>query len=271
VTTATLRIGDVLLTRVSYAEIEVEPEQVGLTAEEVAAADAPAEWVTNDKPRASASAWIIDHAGARIVVDPAGAVDDILRNDDDAALHQEAFAALLEGAGYPRERITHAVATHLDGVGMLAWRNDDGSWVPFFPNAPIVMSQRELDAIDAMPFEPQGRKILAELEAQGAVQGTGEHEDLTEAVAFDFTGGHNPGHMVVRIQSGGEEAIMLGHLALTPLHVALQKDSNHFDPPVANERLRELLEEDATFIGPLWPAPAAGRWNGHELVPIAGG
>ena len=267
-TTETLKVGDVLLTRVSYAEIEVEPEQVGLTADEVTAAGAPSEWVTNDKPRASASAWIVDHAGARIVVDPAGAVDDILRNDNDAAMHQEAFAALLEEAGYPRERITHAVATHLDGIGMLAWRNDDGSWAPFFPNAPILMSQRELDAIDSLPFELQGRKVLAELETQGAVQGTGEHEDLTEAVAFDFTGGHNPGHMVVRIESNGEQAIMLGHLALTPLHVALQKDSNHMDAAAANERLRELLEEDAILVGPLWPSPAAGRWNGTEVVPL---
>ena len=31
-TTETLKVGDVLLTRVSYAEIEVEPEQIGLTA-----------------------------------------------------------------------------------------------------------------------------------------------------------------------------------------------------------------------------------------------
>jgi hypothetical protein len=152
---------------------------------------------------------------------------------------------------------------------MVAWRNDDGSWVPFFPNAPILISQRELDEIDALPFEIQGRKVLAELEAQGAVQGTGEHEDLTESVAFDFTGGHNPGHMVVRIDSNGEQAIMLGHLALTPLHVALQKETNHMDPALANQRLRELLEEDAILIGPLWPSPAAGRWNGKGVVPIS--
>ncbi len=265
----TLRIGDVTLTRVSYAEVEVEPEQVGLTAEEVTGAAAPAEWVTNGKPRASASAWIIEHDDTRIVVDPAGAVDAILRNDNDAAAHQQAFAALLESAGYPRECITHAVATHLDGIGMLAWRADDGSWVPFFSNAPILMSQRELDAIDAFPFEPQGRKVLAELQSGDSVHGTADRVELTGAVSLELTGGHNPGHMVVRIQSGGEQAIMLGHLALTPLHVGLQKDANHMDGSVANERLRALLEEDAIFIGPLWPAPAAGRWNGRELVPLS--
>ena len=263
-----LHIGDVTLTRVSYAEVEVEPEQVGLTAEEVAAAHAPAEWATDNKPRASASAWIIEHDGARIVVDPAGAVDAILRNENDAAAHQQAFAALLAAAGYPRESVTHAVATHLDGIGMLAWRDDDGSWEPFFPNAPILMTQAELDGIDGMPFEPSGRKVLAELQASGAVRGVDDREVITSAVTLEFTGGHNPGHAVVRIRSGGQQAIMLGHLALTPLHLGRIDPDGHADVDVAMAARRALLTEDAILIGPLWPAPAAGRWNGHELVPV---
>jgi glyoxylase-like metal-dependent hydrolase (beta-lactamase superfamily II) len=263
-----LRIGEVVLTRVSYAEVEVEPEQVGLTAEEVTDLSAPAEWVTDDKPRASASAWIIEHDDARIVVDPAGAVDDILRNENDAAAHQQAFAALLDAAGYSRESITHAVATHLDGVGMLAWRDDDGSWEPFFPNAPILMTQTELDGIDGMPFEPSGRKVLAELQAQGAVRGVDDRQQLTEAVSLELTAGHSPGHMVVRIQSDGTQAIMVGHLALTPLHLGRTDPDGHVDVDGAMAARRALLTEDAVLIGPLWPAPAAGRWNGKELVPI---
>src|SRR5262249_26856199 len=156
-------------------------------------------------------------------------VDAILRNDNDAAAHQEAFAALLESAGYPREAITHAVATHLDGVGMLAWRDDDGSWVPFFPNAPILMTQRELEGIDALPFEPPGRKVLAELQDAGAVRGTADDAAITSAVALELTGGHSPGHAVVRIRSDGEQAIMLGHLALTPLNLAVPKVTDHVE------------------------------------------
>ena len=265
----TLRIGDVSLTRVSYAEVDVEPEQVGLTASEVASAGAPPEWVNGDRPRASASAWIIDDGGARIVVDPAGAVDDILRNDNDAAAHQEAFAAVLEAAGYPRDTITHAVATHLDGVGMLAWRNDDGSWVPFFPNAPIVMTQTELDGIDALPFEPSGRKVLAELQDGGAVRGVADDASIASAVSFDLTAGHSPGHALVRIRSGGEQAIMVGHLALTPLHVGRIDPDGHVDLERAMAARQKLLDEDAILIGPLWPAPAAGRWNGRALVPLS--
>ena len=268
-TTSTLRVGDATLTRVSYAEVEVEPEQVGLTAQEVAAAAASREWVSNGKPRASASAWIIDHEDARIVVDPAGAVDAILRNDNDAAAHQQAFADLLDAAGYPRERITHAVATHLDGIGMLAWRADDGAWVPFFPQAPILMTQSELDGIDQLPFEPSGRKVLAQLQDAGAVRGVADDEDITSAVSLELTAGHSPGHAVVRIQSGGEEAVMLGHLALTPLHLGRLDPDGHVDLERAMAARRALLAEDAILVGPLWPAPAAGRWNGTELVPVS--
>ena len=265
----TLRIGDATLTRVSYAEVEVEPAQVGLTTEEVASAAAPAEWVSNGKPRASASAWIIEHDDARIVVDPAGAVDAILRNDNDAAAHQHAFASLLDAAGYPRDRITHAVATHLDGVGMLAWRDDDGAWVPFFPNAPILMTQTELDGIDQLPFEPAGRKVLAELQADGAVRGVGDHESITSAVSIEVTGGHSPGHAIVRIRSGGDQAIMVGHLALTPLHLGRVDPDGHVELERAMAARRALLAEDAILIGPLWPAPAAGHWNGTQLVPVS--
>jgi len=265
----TMHIGDATLTRVSYAEVEVEPGQVGLTTEEVAGAEAPAEWVTDGKPRASASAWIIEHDDARIVVDPAGAVDAILRNDNDAAAHQQAFAALLHAAGYPREGITHAVATHLDGVGMLAWRDDEGAWKPFFPNAPILMTQTELDGIDHLPFEPPGRKVLAELQADGAVRGVADHESITSAVSLEFTGGHSPGHAIVRIRSGGEQAIMVGHLALTPLHLGRVDPDGNVNAERAMAARRALLAEDAILIGPLWPAPGAGRWNGSELVPIS--
>ena len=39
------------------------------------------------------------------------------------------------------------------------------------------------------------------------------------------------------------------------------------DPGVANDALEKLLAEDAVLIGPLWPAPGAGRWDGRELTP----
>src|ERR1700724_607000 len=98
-TTHSIRIGNVELTRVGYADIGVDPARVGLTAEQVSGvAWAEPTWVEAGAVRAGAAAWVIQSGEARIVVDPAFAADDILRNDNDAAVHQEAFASLLADA-----------------------------------------------------------------------------------------------------------------------------------------------------------------------------
>jgi hypothetical protein len=121
-------VGNVTLTRVGYADVDIAPEAVGLSARDIAAVGwATPLWAQGDQLRAGAAAWIIESGDACIVVDPALAADEILRNDYDAAVHQAAFAALLADAGFAREAITHAIATHVEGIGMFAWRNDDGT------------------------------------------------------------------------------------------------------------------------------------------------
>jgi len=269
-TTNTIRVGNVELTRVGYADVDVDPARVGLTPEQVTAiAWAEPRWASGDQVRAGAAAWVIESDDARIVVDPAFAADDILRNDKDAAVHQEAFAKLLADAGFPRESFTHAIATHYEGIGMLAWRNADGSWVPFFTNAPILLAQRELDAIDAGEIPPE--RVMPQLRAQGAVQATAAHERLTDAVSVELTGGHSPGHQIVRVDSGGEHAVIVGHLAVSALHLAIGEcPPEHIDFVLANTWLDALLAEDAVLIGPLWPEPGAGRWDGKQLVAVSG-
>jgi glyoxylase-like metal-dependent hydrolase (beta-lactamase superfamily II) len=268
-TTNTVRVGNVELTRVGYADIDLDPARVGLTAEQVRAVPwAEPLWATGDQVRAGAAAWVIDSGDARIVVDPAFAADEILRTDADAGVHQEAFAALLDAAGFPRESITHAIATHYQGVGFLAWRNDDGAWVPFFPNAPILMAQRELDAIDAGGFSPP---IMPQLRAAGALQAVGDHERVRPDVSIEHTGAHSPGHQIVRISSGGEHAVIVGHLAVSPLHFATGPCAQqHPDPALAETWLEGFRAEDTVLIGPLWPAPGAGRWDSNRVVAIAG-
>ena len=269
--TNTIRIGDATLTRVGYADVTVDPVRVGLTAAQIAGVDwAEPTWADGAEIRAGAAAWVIESGDARIVVDPAFAADDILRNDTDAAAHQEAFASLLAAAGFARETFTHAIATHYEGVGMLAWRNADGSWERFFPNAPILMSQTELDAIDAGVIPSEA--VMPQLRAQGALQSvTADPQQVTEHVSIELTGGHSPGHQIVRVDSGGDHAVIVGHLAVSALHVATGEcPPEHIDPASADASLNKLLAEDAVLIGPLWPAPGAGRWDGRRLTAVTG-
>ena len=270
-TTNSIRVGDVVLTRIGYADIGIDPARVGLTPEQVAGVSwAEPLWADGNEVRAGAAVWVIQDGDARIAVDPAQAADEIIRNDDDAALHQEAFAALLEAAGMPRESFTHAISTHVEGIGMWAWRNDDGSWVPFFPNAKIIVPQRELDAIDRGEHPSPVHVAFTQLRALGAYQAVADGERVTANVSLEHAGAHTPGHQCVRISSGGEQAVMVGHLAVSPLHLVTGPcPQQHPRPDEAQIRIDALLEEDAVLIGPLWPEPGAGRWDGKQLVAVS--
>jgi glyoxylase-like metal-dependent hydrolase (beta-lactamase superfamily II) len=267
-TTNTIRIGDVLLTRVGYADVGIDPARVGLTPEQIEAVTwAEPLWAEGNEVRAGAAVWVIQDGDARIAVDPAQAADDVIRTDTDAAFHQEAFASILEAAGMPRDSFTHAICTHVEGIGMWAWRNDDGSWVPFFPNASMMVPQRELDAIDHGEHPSPVHEAFAQLRALGVLKPVSDGERVTANVSLEHAGAHTPGHQFVRISSGGEHAIMVGHLAVSPLHLVTGPcPQQHPRPDEAQALIDGLLEEDAVLIGPLWPAPGAGRWDGKKLV-----
>jgi glyoxylase-like metal-dependent hydrolase (beta-lactamase superfamily II) len=268
-----MRVGDVQLTRVGYADVPVDPGLTGLTTEQVRSVGwGEPLWAEDGRVRVGVAAWIIDAGDARIAVDPANVADDILRTDADAATHQQAFEKVLADAGVTRDNVTHVIATHLDGIGMLAWRNDDGSWSPFFTNAPILLSQRELDAIDDGTHAPSRTEVLAQVRDAGAVTPVSDHVDVTDEVTIEFTGAHTPGHQIVRISSQGESAVILGHLAVSPVHLATGRcPQQHPDPDRAEEWLERLRTEDGVLlIGPLWPDPGAGRWNAGHLTPVDG-
>jgi hypothetical protein len=211
---------------------------------------------------------VIESEGRRIVVDPAQAADDILRAGPDASVHQEAFADALAAAGYPRESIDTLIATHIDGIGMMAWRDGD-QWQPFFPNAELLISRREHDAIASDgPYEPSGAEAYLELQEQGVVTTVDDEHCVTSEVFTQWTGSHSDGHMVVNIASGDDVATMIGHLALSPLHCTTGEGSGlHFDPVGANAALGALAD-GRLLIGPLWPDPGAIRWTGDEIQTV---
>jgi len=79
-TTNAIRIGGVMLTRVGYADVGIDPARVGLTAEQIEAVTwAEPLWADGKEVRAGAAVWVIQDGDARIAVDPAQAADDIIR------------------------------------------------------------------------------------------------------------------------------------------------------------------------------------------------
>jgi hypothetical protein len=263
-------VGEAALVRVPYVDVLVDAVVVGLTADDVAANDwARPTWAEGEQVRVGAAVWIIQSEGRRIVVDPAQAADAILRTAPDAAFHQQAVADALTAAGFPRESIDTVIASHIDGIGMIAWL-DDGGWRPFFPNAEIILSERELAAIaDGGPYEPQGREAILELDLLGAVRAVGDEHVVTSEVGTTWVGAHSPGHLLVDVTSDGEHATMIGHLALSPLHCVTTAAGPHMDAPGASEVLRGLGDGKRILVGPLWPAPGAARWHDSDVETVA--
>jgi hypothetical protein len=270
VETARYSVGDATLVRVPYADVLVDADVVGLTPEQVGANPSAAPtWAEGTQVRVGAAVWVIQSEGRRIVVDPAQAADDILRTGPDAAFHQEAVAGALATAGFPRESIDTVIASHIDGIGMIAWRAGD-QWSPFFANAEVLISRHEHQAIvDDGNYSPQGSEAYLALHAQGAVMTVDDEHAVTSEVTTRWTGKHSPGHQLVIIRSGDAEATMIGHLALNPLHCTIDDCALHLDTPAAVAVLKKLRDDRQMLVGPLWPAPGAARWTGTEMQVVA--
>lgn len=274
-----VQVGDITLTRVEYFDIALGPEVVNLAADEVAALPgATPVWATADgQLNIGQAMWVVESGGATIVVDPCGASDDFLRSGPDAIVHQDAMLAALGAAGFPAADVDLLVLTHLDGIGLAAVVDSAGSWSPAFPGARIVMTEREL-AFLASP-EAEGTPGLAAFEqliSAGAVDGVGDDHEVAPGVRLQHTGGHSDGHAVVRVSSGGERAVLLGHLAVSPLNLTAPiQPASHRDAVTAGAVIDQLLADAAAdgtvLIGPLWPRPGAGRVDADRprvVVPI---
>jgi glyoxylase-like metal-dependent hydrolase (beta-lactamase superfamily II) len=271
---AGFRVGDVELTRVPYFDVALDPAVVNLTADEVAAIDwATPTWASADGQVLVAQAvWVIVSKEQLIVVDPCGAADAFLRSGPGAIGHQEAVLGAMRAAGFPPGSVDVVVLSHLDGIGMAAVVEPDGSWAPAFPNARIVMTSTELDWL-AGDGRAGGLDALDALIAKGVVDGVDDGHRITDEVHLELTGGHTPGHAVVHVRSGRDRATLLGHLALSPLQIATgARADGNLDAATARRRLEALAAESAEhetlLIGPLWPFPGAGYavGDGHRFV-----
>lgn len=277
-------IGSVEVLRVPYFDTALPADAVDL----VGVADGldwAEPWLIDDQPGVGQAFWVIRSAGRTLVVDPCGASDVFIRRGPEAVGHQEAAFASLRAAGCEPSDVDAVVLTHLDGIGMAALA--DGSpageeqWTPAFTDAPVIVSRPEYETIadDLQADEPElmGAVAFAALDALGAVRAVATPHELAPGVTLRLTEGHGPGHCVVEIESDGERAVMLGHLAVSPLHAGRGVGALHVDPDRAWTELCGVLDDaardGALVMGALWPHPGAARVGAadpYELRPAPG-
>jgi glyoxylase-like metal-dependent hydrolase (beta-lactamase superfamily II) len=259
----TWRVGDAVLTRVLYFDIGLAPDAVGLTPAEVAAVPWAESWTEpGGAVRVGQVLWVIDADGRRLVVDPCGASDAFLRSGPEAVTHQQAALGAMSAARIAPETVDAVVLSHLDGIGMAAVVTDDG-WAPAFPRADLVLTAEER-AFIADHDDVPGRAAFEELAAAEAVRPVEAPHVLAPGVTLVATGGHSAGHAVITVESGDDRAVLLGHLAVSPLHAFGGPCLGMHEDPIEawtalTGWLRWAHEHDALVIGPLWPSPGAAR------------
>ncbi len=277
------------LSRVGYADTPVPPEVVGLGAAQVASAPWAAPHWAGSAPGApttvtvGAAVWIAEIGGRRIALDPVQAADSVLRCDRDTEIqHQAGVAAVLARVGFARESIDVLAMTHIEGVGMVAWRADDGHWEPFFPNARILVSDDVLMAFLGAPpaddsASAEGEDATPDLQfsawsaliEQGRVATFADGEEIAPGMRARVLHGHCAGHTVFHFEDDEPTGAVafIGHLAVSPLHLATGPCAAlNEQPDEAWAVLHDVAATVPTLVGPLWPAPGYGRWQQDRLT-----
>ena len=225
----------------------------------------------NGKLKMSIHALVVETPTARIVV------DTCIGNDKDRDIPtwsglQTSFLADLAAAGYPRESIDVVLCTHLhvDHVGWNTMRVA-GAWVPTFPNARYLLARSEFDywraeeeAADDLSRSPFHDSVRPVWEA-GLVDLVETDHRLCPEVTLEPTLGHTPGHVSVRIRSGGQEALITGDFIHHPCQLghpewASSADYDAQASTATRQRMFGALAGTQTLvIGTHFAAPTAGH------------
>ena len=178
------------------------------------------------------------------------------------------FLDKMAAAGFAPESIDTVLCTHLH-IDHVGWntRLVDGRWLPTFPNARYLFGRIELAHWSAT-HDAEERQLLADSVQPVIDAGLADPVEcdhvITSEVLLEPTPGHTPGHVSVRIRSGGEEAVITGDLMHHPIQCCEPDWSVHFDvePQQARATRRAFFEGQSNrrvlVLGTHFAAPTGG-------------
>jgi glyoxylase-like metal-dependent hydrolase (beta-lactamase superfamily II) len=229
----------------------------------------------NGKLKMSIHALVVETPTCRIVVDTCIG-NDKQRDIPTWSGLQTNFLADLAAAGYPRESMDVVLCTHLH-VDHVGWNTMlvDNQWVPTFPNARYLLARSEFDYwrteeeaeatdggadLSRSPFHDSVRPVWE----AGLVDLVETDHRVCPEVTLEPTLGHTPGHVSVRIRSGGKDALITGDF----IHHPCQLTHPEWDTPAdydgaASTQTRRrmfgaLAGTETLVIGTHFAAPTAG-------------
>lgn len=157
--------------------------------------------------------------------------------------------------GVDTEKINFVILSHLhyDHAAGSTWLNPSLETTPTFPNAVYLV--RRLEWEYALQTQIEGRSQngagyrldeFYRLMASGRIQLIDE-ESFTLLPGIDLlqTGGHTPGHQIVRINNGQRDAWYLGDLVPTEYHLNHYAMKQMDYDPVQSKKFKTLLLREA--------------------------
>ncbi|MEE4192050.1 MAG: MBL fold metallo-hydrolase [Halieaceae bacterium] len=203
------------------------------------------------KLRFSIHALVVETPALTIVV------DTCVGNDKDRLPYklwhqlQTEFLKDFADAGFDRQQIDVVLCTHLhvDHVGWNTLRVED-RWVPTFPNARYLLARDEFEhwSADDEAFQQtiMADSVMPVFDA-GLVDLVATDHRVCDEVDLVPTLGHTPGHVSVRIRSGGAQALITGDFVHHPCQMARLdwRSSADSDPAEAEATRRRVFAEHA--------------------------
>lgn len=220
------------------------------------------------KLKGSIQAFIVETPARRIMV------DTCIGNDKPRPVPawdkmQTTFLTELEAANYARESFDTVLCTHMH-VDHVGWNTMlvDGKWLPTFPQARYLVAKTEynhwIDDKDDMQSAVNSDSVMPIMEA-GLMDLVPTSHKVCDEITLYPTHGHTPGHVSIRIESKGEEALITGDCVHHPIQMAHIDWSSTFDsdPEAAAATRRDLFAKFADtptlIIGTHFSGVTAGK------------